>query len=436
MKINEALAWLASKEMFGVRPGLDNIKRLLDSLGRPDESFNSVQVAGTNGKGSTCAFIERALRASGVKTGLFTSPHLIDVRERFLVDFHFIGDDALAAAFTETRIAAEKKGIEATYFEITVAAAALAFKAEKVEAAIIETGMGGRYDATTALLNRKINVITHIAMDHMQYLGDTIDKIALEKAGTMRRGVPAAIAPQSGKALETIAGFAEEISAEAAFLTPAERPSIYRLTNRAKESQIISLPETLSLKGAHQFDNAAAAAACITVGNRLGLWNADDAAVSFGLQNAAWPARLQLVTARRPHILLDVAHNPDGVESLINYLDALSGYPIEKRVGIIGILADKDAKSMLAALEGRFAKIILAKPVSDRAAEPSSLLDFIADKNKAIIAAGPAEALAIAKKTAPQDGLIAVTGSFYILGAVCAALESEGAPVRGEWSNC
>jgi dihydrofolate synthase/folylpolyglutamate synthase len=216
---------------------------------------------------------------------------------------------------------------------------------------------------------------------------------------------PAVIAPQSEKALKTLAGFAAKIGAEAAFLRAEKRPSLYRSTNlRGGESHAVVLPGSLSLKGARQFDNAAAAVECITAGNRLGVWRANDDSIAFGLQNAVWPARLQLVATRRPHILLDVAHNPDGIEALTNYLDDLSEYPLDKRVGIIGILADKDVKSMLKALESVFSKIILAKPLSDRASEPSKLLEFIADKSKVVLAETPSEALSIARAVARRTG--------------------------------
>ncbi len=333
MTHEEAIAWLDSLEVLGIRPGLDRIGALLERLGRPERSFPSVLVAGTNGKGSVTAFLASILRQAGIDPGVYTSPHLVRFEERIAVGREPIPAGDIPPLVAEVRGAAERdphlRSDPPTYFEATTALAFLHFSRRKVPIAVLEVGMGGRFDATN-IVTPSACAITRIALDHTRWLGRSLGEIAYQKAGILRTGVPAVVSPGSPQALETIRAEAERLGAPL-FLTgdcevvPSAPPGTGATGGgttgpRFSDPPVFSLTTpaggrytglALSLRGAHQVENAVAA---VLLAERLaaaGCAGPGPSAIAAGLRGAVWPGRLERIPDR-PELLLDGAHNPDG----------------------------------------------------------------------------------------------------------------------------
>ncbi len=317
MNYPEALAWLYSTQRFGIKLGLENTRLLLEALGRPERAGRFLHVAGTNGKGSVCAMLHAMLRAAGHRTGLYTSPHLVDFRERIRVDGERIPEPAVAAILTRLRDASATWPHAPTYFEIVTALALRHFADARCEYVVLETGMGGRLDSTNAV-TPVVSVITPIAMDHAQWLGDTLEKIAAEKAGILKPGVPAVSAPQS--------------------------PEVAAVLTRAAPVAFVgeSLPETfpLGLRGSHQRRNAALALAALRAAGIV----VPAAAAREGLAGVRWPGRFQV----EGRFVFDGAHNPHGSAQLVLTWREIFGD--EKPVVIFGAVRDKTYPEMLRAL--------------------------------------------------------------------------------------
>lgn len=295
MTYPEALDWLYSTQMFGIKLGLDGPRQLLKKyLAYPSAGVKVIHVAGTNGKGSTCAMIDSLARAAGYRTGLFTSPHLIDFRERVRVSGAEIGEEETAEKLTELRVLCESLETHPTFFEITLALAMKHFRERECELIVLETGMGGRLDATTAV-PADVAVITPIGLDHVQYLGDTLAAIAAEKAGILVEGKPAVISPQDPEAHRVLI---EEANEHRCLLTEVTEP----LTGYA-----------LALAGPHQAWNAAVALAAV---HAAGITLKYDT-VQYGLSTVRWPGRFERFdVSGKPPIILDGAHNPHASKML------------------------------------------------------------------------------------------------------------------------
>ncbi len=294
MTYRESIDWLFSTQMFGIKLGLDGPRRLLkEYLAYPAHGVKVIHVAGTNGKGSTCAMIDAVARASGARTGLFTSPHLIDYRERIRVSGVEIPEDDCAAMLTELRAFCEELDPHPTFFEISLALAMRWFRARECELIVLETGMGGRLDATTAV-PADVCAITPVALDHMQWLGDTVEQIAAEKAGILVEGKPAFSAPQVPGVRKVLEKEANERRSPLSFV----------------EAPLIGYP--IALPGPHQRWNAALALDCLhAAGLRL-----DYEVVLHGLSTVRWPGRFERIVYQRRQIVLDGAHNPQGAAVL------------------------------------------------------------------------------------------------------------------------
>ncbi|HEY8650983.1 MAG TPA: folylpolyglutamate synthase/dihydrofolate synthase family protein, partial [Chthoniobacterales bacterium] len=289
MNYREALAWLYGTQRFGIKLGLENIRRLLAALDLPARDQQFIHVAGTNGKGSVCAMIDAICRAAGYRTGLFTSPHLITFRERIRVNGEMISEDGVAEglSFICNFVAGWKT--HPTFFEITTALALRYFRQQRAEIVVLETGIGGRLDATNAV-QPIVSVITPIALDHQKWLGDTLAEIAGEKAGIIKRGVPVVSARQ---------------------LAVAEKILRVRATELGSSIQFVDqvYDGELSLKGAYQKQNAALAIAAF----RTAKFDINESAIASGLQSVHWPARFQSWDERT---IIDGAHNPSGAKIL------------------------------------------------------------------------------------------------------------------------
>ena len=330
---NERLERLYARRTFGIKPGLDEIRALLRELGDPQESFRVLHIAGTDGKGSVSTMLASVLRAAGLRAGLYTSPHLVRLSERFRVDGAEIPDDAFFALLDEVEAAAARlvaRGLpEPTFFETTTALCALWFAREGVKLAVAEVGMGGRLDATNAFLPA-VCVVTRIGMDHMQYLGDTIEAIAREKAGISKPGVPIVLGAMPDEARAAILARAREIGAPA--VLAEEACAVRRVSGDLLSQKLsVSTPDRdlgavkMRLAASYQVENVATAVAAIeTLGRVLGIeWPAK--AIASGLAAAELPARFQLLS-EDPATILDGGHNPDCADAVARALDEhLSG---------------------------------------------------------------------------------------------------------------
>ncbi len=398
-------AYLDSLQPLAMRFGLERMERALDSLGRPDRDLAVLHVAGTNGKGSTCAMAAEALRAAGHSVGLYTSPHLSRFNERIQLDGRPIPDGALDALVEQVRRACpwhESGAAEErlTYFEFATLVALVHFAREAISAAVIEVGLGGRFDATNALTPR-VAAVSRIGLDHVQLLGDTLGAIAREKAGIFKRGVPAVVASaQPPEAMAALRGEAARRGAPLSVAAP-------------------SWDGPIALRGPHQRGNAALAAAALRLLDGAGV-RVGEEAIARGIAEARWPGRLEEIGG----VLLDGAHNPDGAAALAASLPALHpGRPVEL---VFGVLSDKDHKGMLAALAKAVRRIHLAPPASPRARAPSTYCAHAASLGPEVHEhASCAEALACARGAAGVDGIACVAGLLYLVGEAREALLAE-----------
>lgn len=369
--------WPVPMERASMKLGLDNIKNFLDILGNPHKHLPPViHVAGTNGKGSTVAFVRAILEASGLKVHVYTSPHLVSFNERIVVSGEKIADAYLHSILEECRIAATKNDLQVSFFEGTTAAAFLAFSRIKADIVLLETGLGGRLDATNVIDNPVLTVITPISFDHMDMLGDSIAKIAYEKSCIMRPGVTSIISMQVQEAEEVIEKYAEKVGAQLCRfeydfgIEQRNGGFVYRA-----EGCELDLPK-LSLNGDHQYINAATAIAAVKI---LNLPQITDATILAGLQKTVWPGRLQHVSdglvmnlvADGFELWLDGAHNIAGMRAVANWLESRIGNPVYV---IVGITKKRDIKAILAPLANLVTEIIAVNVLSEPLSYPASVV--------------------------------------------------------------
>jgi dihydrofolate synthase/folylpolyglutamate synthase len=421
---------------------LDRVNQLLDRLGRPDRSFRSIHIAGTKGKGSTAAMIESSLRAAGYRTGLYTSPHLHTFRERIRIDNENITQEDFAALVDalEPHITAVE-GL--TWFEIVTALAFTHFAQSKIDVAVLEVGLGGRFDATN-VVTPIVSVITSLSLDHMNLLGNTIEQIAFEKAGVIKLRIPIVSAPQRPEAWDVIRRVAR---LRAAPLTLVGRDVIFEKLSTSLEGQGFNIadipartstggrdaddhpPRTCTFKipllGSYQIGNAAVAITALRIANERGLLISDDA-IRRGLFNVKWPGRLEIVN-REPLIVIDGAHNADSAQKLAAALPEVFG--IYEWTLIIGISADKDIPAILDALVPIASRIIVTRAHNVRAADVETLGDLASDRGRQpIIASNVDEAISLALQ---HPSPIIITGSLFTVADARAAWAARsGVPLE------
>ncbi len=337
---------LAQRRRFGIRPGLEKISALLDALGNPQLDIAAVHIAGTNGKGSVAAMCEAVLRCAGYKVGRYTSPHLICINERFMINGTPVGDEALEAAARAVESVAgaveQRLGSEITYFEAMTAAAFVIFRGNNIRLAVLETGLGGRWDATN-VVTPLVSVITRIALDHCDWLGHTLTAVAAEKAGIIKTGRPVVCAAMPDAARAVIESAAEDKRSP---LVDVAGTADVKVCKAGLDGQTVRIstpsrqlpPLRLPLAGAFQIENVCAAVAALDSVAACGL-DVPDAAYVKGLERVCWPGRFQLV-AEKPPVVVDGAHNPDGARALRL---ALKGCGIKSGVALVaGFCGDKD----------------------------------------------------------------------------------------------
>ncbi len=396
-----------------IKLGLDRVGRLLEALGSPHKPLRFIHVAGTNGKGSTCAFLESSLRAAGMLTGLYTSPHLVEPTERIQVGGVAVSADEFSRAFDAVHQAAERLVSSGeldghpTYFETLTSMAHLIFADRRVDAVVLETGMGGRLDATN-VVDPELAVITPIDIDHERFLGSTIREIAFEKAGILKPRRPAAFSKQRPEALAVLEKRAIEIGAP---VWHAEDWLAQDLHIDAYGSRFTAvgpggeIPILCPLIGQHQVDNALTAIAALS-----GLGIAPDA-IGRGIAAAAWPGRLECVR-QRPAVFLDGAHNAAGAWALAQYIRE---FHRGRRVWMVfGAMRDKDLGVIAPLLFPLASDLILTAPEQPRAFTAAEIRDRTGE-TRARLSAGVADALAIAAQAGPGD-VVFITGSLYVVG--------------------
>lgn len=418
-------------EFKTIKFGLDRIRALLDALARPQDSCRFVHVAGTNGKGSTCAFIENVLRQAGLRTGLYVSPHLVEPTERIRIGGEPVTPAEFTAAFDKVHATAERLigsgGIDMhpTYFETITAMAFYLFREKGAEVVVLETGMGGRLDATN-VVTPLVSVITPIDFDHEKFLGATIPEIAFEKAGILKPGRPAVFSGQRPEALEVLDRQAEEIGSPVTHSTDWQARDLrihafgakFLATNGTTE-----LGVDCPLIGEHQVDNAMTAIAALSVLAAMGgeFEGLSPKIVHAGIATTHWPGRLELVRTA-PGVFLDGAHNPAGARVLAAYIRR---FHADKRVRMIfGAMRDKDIHAMGPELFPLANELVFTTPNQARAFRGEELRE-ISGEAQARVIDSPAEALEFALKAPPED-VVFITGSLYLVGEVRALLSPAG----------
>lgn len=416
MNFREAEAYLLSlgNEVSAMKLGLESSRILLTVLGDPQKSYPKVQVAGTNGKGSVCAFLDSICRTAGVKVGTYTSPHLVSITERVRINGEDISEDAFAVLATRVRetceqlVSAGQLPSVPTFFEQVTAIALLAFAEANVQVAILETGLGGRLDATTAA-NAEICAVTRIHRDHQQYLGETIEEIAGEKAAIIHAGCKAFIGEQPGGATSVLLARCKAVGVEpvfADFVDVKREGGGYIITTDATDYEI----RAIGLAGRHQIENAKLA---MLVGEELSRrFNMLKSDISLGIERARHPGRLE----RDGRYLFDGAHNSGGAEALAGYLDEFVNEPLTL---VFAAMSDKPVKEMLKIVVPRAEKIVLTQPSNDRALRWDELLELMPpdiSKERVFVTDTVQRAVDVAEAVTPGDGVILVTGSLYLVG--------------------
>ena len=412
MGYREAIQYLYSLRRFGAKLGLENTLALAGLFGNPQNKLRFIHVAGTNGKGSTCAMLESIYRAAGLKVGLFTSPHLVSFRERIQVDRHMIGENEVAVLVEDLVYQTRASKLQPTFFEVVTIMALRYFAAQRCDLVIWETGLGGRLDATNIVMPIA-SVITNVQLDHQQWLGNAIVDIAREKAGIIKRGVPCFTAAENEGALQTIARIVAQQNA--AFWTVSR--------SDAEAMRKYEIP----LVGDHQLLNAALAAAVVRLlANQISV---PEKTIVTGLKQTQWPGRFQIVNRDEQTIVLDGAHNPAGAEALAAALR--NRFPGVSITLVLGAMQDKDVRAICSTLAPLATKILVTRVGSERAAEPGLLLEHCRMANPNVDVQ-PFDHLGQALSVARGDSLVVVTGSLHFIGEALELLQLSDAPSERE----
>lgn len=416
--MTSARSALFDLELFGIKLGLDQIRGLIAALDHPDRAFRSVVVAGTNGKGSVTAMIERGLRAAGYRTGRYTSPHLVHLEERIAVDGAAIAPEELERLAARVLDAARALPAPPTFFEATTAMALDAFRAAAVDVAVLEVGLGGRLDATNAVAS-VAEVITMIGFDHQQHLGHTIEAIAREKAGIIKPGTIVVLAANPPEVDRIVADAAA--AAGAAFVRADAGTSVHAAMRDGRAILDLATPAAtydgvrLALAGRHQIANAITAVRLLEAIAAAGLVRMPAGAIRTALEDVVWPARLELRRRGAVDVLIDGAHNAAGARALAAHLAETYGRPLPI---VLGLMQDKDAAAIVAALAPVAAVFVCTAAASPRAATPDGL---------AAVAARVAPDVAVRVSRDPMDAVdaaaaigspVVVAGSLYLAGQV------------------
>ena len=414
MDYREALAYIDGVSWLGSRPGLARVTALLEKLGDPQKELKFVHIAGTNGKGSCAAMTASVLRAAGYRTGLFTSPYLFRFNERMQINGEPIADETLAALVTEIRPIADAMADHPTEFELMTAVALLWYRRERCDIVVLEVGLGGRLDATNVIGAPEAAVIMNIGLDHTAILGDTVEKIAAEKAGILKPGCDVALYQQSA-AVEAVVR--EKCAEAGAKLHIADFSQLVPAFD-SLEGQVFSyrgVPYAIPLLGGHQLKNAAVVLEVVEILRARG-WELPQDAVEHGLYAVSWPARFELVRAEPPFVV-DGGHNPQCAETVAANL--MRYFPGRRHVLLVGVLADKDYPALFDILDPAADAYVCVTPDSARALPAEKLAGYLARYGKPVTVCGDIPAgVEAASAAAGGNGAVCAVGSLYMAGAV------------------
>lgn len=432
MSYSSAIKYLYALQKHGIKLGLETMRILLDRIGNPQRSLRVLHIGGTNGKGSTAAMVASVLQYSGRRVGLYTSPHLVEFRERIRVNGCMIAENQVEELIARLR-AVVKDSLEPTFFEMTTALAFLYFADLEVDVAVLEVGLGGRFDATNVVEQPLGSAITTIGLDHQEYLGHTEEAIAFEKGGIIKPFVPIVIGRMGWEAERVLRRIAEERSAPLwqlgrDFAIDGSHPNgrTYRGVTRVFEDL------TCGLAGHHQWDNAACALALLEAASRPGV-DADDIAVRDGLRTVSWEGRLEAIDDY-PKVVLDGAHNPAAAHALAEYLKDFSiSHPTSRIILVWGMMRDKDRRGFISPLLPFVSEIVLTQATLARSATVQELRATLHEWHGPVFEAVlPMDAMAAARNRAMPHDLVCIAGSLMLLGDIKAAVRGCGlSPIRG-----
>ncbi len=435
MNYREFSDWMFNLERFGIKLGLDNVTEFLGRMGNPHHDFKTVHVTGTNGKGSVCAYVSEVLRVHGLKVGLYTSPHLVDFRERIVIDDEEISEEdvlrlGLPLKDAMERMQAEDREKQLTFFEFTTGLAFKYFSEKKADIVVTEVGMGGRLDATN-VISPEVAAITRIGLEHTNYLGNTIQDIAREKAGIIKNGARVVTCERGADALSVIETVCKKKGAS--------------LRKIGRDFDITSVKESLDgttfdyrgrrdilrlkthLLGGYQAENAAGAVAIIEELGDRGIRVTEDE-IRKGLLSTRWPGRLDIVS-REPLIILDGSHNPDGVSATVKVLKDLRVVPLTY---VIGCMDDKDARGIVRAIAPTASAIYCTQSRYKRALAADKLCSIVDEEFHGPHEVVPKSEEALEKAIASFKGKgVCVIGSLYVVGEAIPWLTGSGSPKRG-----
>lgn len=420
MNYQESLAYLESLGKFGIRLGMERIEGLLRELGNPEQQIKTIHVTGTNGKGSVSSMITNILLAANLKTGKFTSPHLVKYNERITINGQDIDDDSFADLLTIVKTAADSvvaKGVceQPTQFEVLTAAAFLYFALENVDYAVIEVGMGGLWDSTN-VITPIVSVITNVSLDHTDRCGKTVERIAMQKAGIIKENVPVVTAAEGDDALGPIKAVAMFKQAKLyiygrAFWGTEVESSMEGQTFTLHAGEYYSSDYSIRLPGEHQIANTSVAIVAAKLVSKQDD-RINELALHIGVANTVWPGRLERI-AQAPDVILDGAHNPAGADALRKALDKY--YPEGKRIFVLGMMGDKDMTGVISRLI-RPMDIVYTVKADDgaRAAAAEELAGLVGVQ--ALAMSSLADAYEAAVSRADSDSVVCICGSLYLVG--------------------
>lgn len=431
---NDTLGYLYGLQKYGIKLGLANIKKLMQILGEPHRGFHAIHIAGTNGKGSTATIVASILNESGFRVGLYTSPHLVSFTERIRINGQPITESDVIGLTSYIHEKISRTSIKPTFFEFVTAMAFHYFRHKRVDWAVIETGMGGRFDATNVILP-EISVITNVSIEHEEFLGKSISEITYEKAGIIKPNTPVITGTKIPKVVEQLIGIAKNRSADihiygrdfnGSLLSMDERSITFDYHGyRSYHNLLLPLP------GKHQLYNSSLAIRACEILKQKGV-PIHESAIVRGLSKVNIEGRLEWVS-RTPPIIIDSAHNPEAANTLAESIKEL--FYEKKIILIIGIMKDKDLRGILRPLIRLADLIILTSPRGERAARPEELRDCVREIQKEdtdyssisveLVDTVP-KAIALAKKLWQNNSVIFATGSFYTTGEVKEALGKKG----------
>lgn len=416
MDWNEAIALLHGANWKHTKIGLERMRDFMHALGDPQEKLRYVHIAGTNGKGSACVMTQSILTAAGFRTGLYISPHLDQFNERLSIDGQMISDADLRRLAARVRAAAETLGEEPTDFEMITAMAFCWFEEQHCDLVVLEVGMGGRLDATNVISSPEVCAIMHIGLDHTEFLGDTVEKVAAEKAGILKPGADCVLYHQLPGVMDVVRKRFADVNPDAAARLVTTEPAAFTARARTIDGQVFDYrnrPELrIQLLGNYQMENAMAVLDIIDCLQRRGFGISEDA-IRAGLACASWPGRFELLS-QDPLLIVDGAHNPNGVEALVDTIRAY--FPDQKINFVMGVMKDKDYHTMLRLIAPYAARFITELPDAHRALRPEALKSEIREYFDGPVETADSVTAAVERAMELAEGTDAITicfGSLY-----------------------